>query len=103
MSMAKVRDWDGMRAMSERLLEERTGEDVATWNRRTTPTFEDSRDDVRSDQPYFAEGIRHGSCALASTGVSRERVTPLAGLRILCGSRGTSGEVPSTHDGWQLQ
>src|SRR5206468_12843318 len=32
--MAKVRDWEGMRAMSERLLEERTGRGVATWNRR---------------------------------------------------------------------
>src|SRR5207253_207285 len=32
--MAKVRDWEGMRAMSERLLEERTGKGVATWNRR---------------------------------------------------------------------
>jgi len=32
--MAKIRDWEGMRAMSERLLEERTGKGVATWNRR---------------------------------------------------------------------
>ena len=32
--LAKVRDWEGMRAMSERLLEERTGKGVATWNRR---------------------------------------------------------------------
>jgi hypothetical protein len=32
--MAKVRDWKGMRATSARLLEERTGHDVAAWNRR---------------------------------------------------------------------
>jgi hypothetical protein len=32
--MPKIRDWEGMRAMSERLLEQRTGEGVATWNRR---------------------------------------------------------------------
>ena len=32
--MAHVRDWEGMRAMAERLLEERTGKGVATWNRR---------------------------------------------------------------------
>ena len=32
--MAKVRDWQGMRAMFERLLEERTGTGVATWNLR---------------------------------------------------------------------
>ena len=32
--MAHVRDWEGMQAMAERLLEERTGKGVATWNRR---------------------------------------------------------------------
>jgi Domain of unknown function (DUF5655) len=32
--MAKIRDWEEMRAMSARLLEERTGHDVAAWNRR---------------------------------------------------------------------
>src|SRR5216117_4489919 len=32
--MAKIRNWEGMRAMSERLLEERTWKGVATWNRR---------------------------------------------------------------------
>src|SRR5437867_3543285 len=33
-ALAKTRDWEGMRTMSERLLEKRTGEGVATWNRR---------------------------------------------------------------------
>jgi uncharacterized protein DUF5655 len=33
-SMARIRDWKGMRDMSARLLKERTGEDVDTWNRR---------------------------------------------------------------------
>ena len=32
--MAQTRDWQGMRDMSARLLKERTGEDVDTWNRR---------------------------------------------------------------------
>src|SRR2546427_1344817 len=32
--MAKTRDWQGMRDMSARLLKERTGEGVETWNRR---------------------------------------------------------------------
>ena len=32
--MAQTRDWQGMRDMSARLLKERTGEDVETWNRR---------------------------------------------------------------------
>src|SRR5262247_4630336 len=33
-SMSRIRDWKGMRDMSARLLKERTGEDVDTWNRR---------------------------------------------------------------------
>jgi hypothetical protein len=32
--MAQTRDWQGMRQLSARLLKERTGEDVDTWNRR---------------------------------------------------------------------
>ncbi|HEU5099849.1 MAG TPA: DUF5655 domain-containing protein [Roseiflexaceae bacterium] len=32
--MAQMRDWKGMRALSARLLEERTGADVETWNQR---------------------------------------------------------------------
>ena len=32
--MTKTRDWKAMKAMSARLLEERTGENVAAWNRR---------------------------------------------------------------------
>jgi hypothetical protein len=33
-SMAQMRDWQGMRTMSARLLKERTGQDVETWNQR---------------------------------------------------------------------
>src|SRR3989475_2320739 len=33
-SVAKTRDWQGMRDMSARLLKERTGEGVDAWNRR---------------------------------------------------------------------
>jgi hypothetical protein len=32
--MAEVRDWQAMKAMSARLLQERTGVDVAAWNQR---------------------------------------------------------------------
>ena len=32
--MPEIRDWKSMQDMSARLLLERTGEDVATWNRR---------------------------------------------------------------------
>jgi hypothetical protein len=32
--MAQVRDWQAMKAMSARLLQERTGLDVAAWNER---------------------------------------------------------------------
>lgn len=32
--MVQVRDWQSMKAMSARLLQERTGLDVAEWNRR---------------------------------------------------------------------
>ena len=32
--MAQRRDWKGMKDMSARLLQERTGEDVDTWNQR---------------------------------------------------------------------
>jgi hypothetical protein len=33
-SMAQIRAWQGMQTMSARLLQERTGQDVDTWNRR---------------------------------------------------------------------
>ena len=32
--MANIRDWTSMKDLSARLLKERTGENVATWNRR---------------------------------------------------------------------
>ena len=32
--MAQIRDWRSMRDMSARLLQERTGSDVTTWNQR---------------------------------------------------------------------
>ena len=32
--MVKIRDWKSMQDLSARLLKERTGENVATWNRR---------------------------------------------------------------------
>src|SRR5262245_10188205 len=40
----QVRDWQEMRSMSARLLEERTGEDVEAWDRRINATrFKDER------------------------------------------------------------
>ena len=32
--MTKIRDWQSMKAMSARLLQERTGLDITTWNQR---------------------------------------------------------------------
>ncbi len=32
--MGEILDWSSMRTMSERLLKERTGEDLAAWNAR---------------------------------------------------------------------
>ena len=46
--MAKVRDWQGMRAMFERLLEERTGTGVATWNLRIKKERLDDEKSVRA-------------------------------------------------------
>jgi len=40
--MTQTRDWQGMKDMSARLLKERTGQDVETWNQRiTTEGFTD--------------------------------------------------------------
>lgn len=42
--MAQTRDWQSMKDMSSRLLKERTGEDVETWNLRiTTEGFNDEQ------------------------------------------------------------
>ncbi|HWR67272.1 MAG TPA: DUF5655 domain-containing protein [Bellilinea sp.] len=43
--MAEIQDWSSMRAMSERLLKDRTGENLEVWNARVTqlnPTNEKS-------------------------------------------------------------
>ena len=45
--MAKTVGWERMKEMLARLLEERTGEDVATWNRR-----------IRRDAPDTEDGLR---------------------------------------------
>jgi len=34
LAMRQIRDWRGMKEMSTRLLKQRTGEDVDTWNQR---------------------------------------------------------------------
>src|SRR6266536_2826005 len=44
-SMAQTRDWQGMKTMSARLLEERTRADLDTWNQRiTTEGFADEQE-----------------------------------------------------------
>jgi hypothetical protein len=44
MLMAQTRDWQGMKDMSARLLKERTGADVDTWNQRiATEGFADEQ------------------------------------------------------------
>ena len=42
--MAQIRDWQSMKTMSARLLQERTGLDVTAWNQRIlAQNFEDER------------------------------------------------------------
>src|SRR6059036_4026149 len=48
MMMAKTRDWQGMKDMSARLLKERTGEGVGTWNRRIQQERLDDEDALRA-------------------------------------------------------
>src|SRR6516162_3595636 len=45
--MAQTRDWQGMKDMSARLLKERTGEDVDTWNRR-----------IKKERPTDVQSLR---------------------------------------------
>src|SRR2546422_3665338 len=45
--MAKTRDWQGMKDMSARLLKERTGEGVETWNRRIQRERLDDEESLR--------------------------------------------------------
>jgi hypothetical protein len=45
--MAEIRNWQGMRDMSARLLKERTGEDVDAWNRRVKKERFDNKKDLR--------------------------------------------------------
>ena len=45
--MPKVRDWKSMQDMSARLLRERTGEDVAAWNRRIAKEQFDDEKSIR--------------------------------------------------------
>src|SRR5438309_8360229 len=65
--VAHVRDWEGMRAMSERLLEERTGKGVATWNRRIK---EEGLDDETSLRAWLT---KHGVIGYAQTLLVMER------------------------------
>ena len=46
--MAKTRDWQAMRDMSARLLKERTGDGVDTWNRRIQRERLDDEEGVRA-------------------------------------------------------
>ena len=66
--MAKTRDWEDMRTMSARLLEERTGEGVAAWNRR-----------IQKERFEDEEGLRawltkHGVTGYAQTLLVMERL-----------------------------
>lgn len=46
--MAEVRDWGQMKAMSERLLKERTGQDMAAWNERIRKQGFENEDALRA-------------------------------------------------------
>src|SRR2546430_10736654 len=45
--MAKTRDWQGMKDMSARLVKERSGEGVETWNRRIKRERLDDEESLR--------------------------------------------------------
>ena len=80
--MVKSMDWKGMRDMSARLLEERTGEGVESWNRRIQ---EEGLDDEEALRAWLTE--REGGialCEIVSLGV-RERLRP--GRRDVDGAR----------------
>jgi hypothetical protein len=47
-SMTQTRDWQGMRDMSARLLKERTGADVGTWNQRIKDECLNDEKDLRA-------------------------------------------------------
>ena len=46
--MTQTRDWQGMQAMSARLLKERTGADVETWNQRIKAEGFTTEQDLRA-------------------------------------------------------
>lgn len=46
--MSEARDWQGMKDMSTRLLKERTGEGVETWNRRIKRERFDNEEALRA-------------------------------------------------------
>jgi len=50
--MVKIRDWKSMQDLSARLLQERTGENVATWNRRIA---EERLDDEKSLRAWLTQ------------------------------------------------
>lgn len=65
--MDRVRDWQGMREMSARLLRERTGEDVEAWNRRIK---EERLDDEKRLRAWLAG---HGVTGYAQSLLVMER------------------------------
>src|SRR6267378_2582267 len=65
--MAKKRDWEDMRTMSARLLDERTGEGVAAWNRRIQ---KERLDDETSLRAWLS---KHGVTGYAQTLLVMER------------------------------
>src|SRR5436309_9677781 len=65
--MAKTRDWQAMRDMSARLLKERTGDGVDTWNRRIQ---RERLDDERSVRAWLT---KQGVTGYAQTLLVMER------------------------------
>jgi len=65
--MAKTRDWKGMKDMSTRLLQERTGEDLDTWNERIKTA------DITDEQQLRAWLTEHGVTGYAQSLLVMER------------------------------
>jgi hypothetical protein len=65
--MAQTRDWQDMKTMSARLLQERTGQDVDTWNRRIR------KEKISAEPQLRAWLTKHGVTGYAQSLLVMER------------------------------
>jgi hypothetical protein len=65
--MAQIRDWQSMKDMSARLLQQRTGQDVAAWNKRI------QEQDLNDERALRAWLTKHGVSGYAQSLLVWER------------------------------